>query len=53
MLGLKDVFKALLPFFLFQWDTRTTMKPDLDYLREYCKENKQFSYLYNSYKEII
>jgi hypothetical protein len=30
-----------------------TMKPDLDDLREYCKDQKQFSNLFNSYKEYI
>lgn len=47
------MFKYLLPFFLFQWNSRIKMTPDLDDIREYCKEKKHLSYLYNSYKEII
>lgn len=52
-LGVKSAFKALLPFFLFQWDTKVTMKPDLDDIRDYCKDQKQYSHLFNSFKEYV
>ncbi|TNV74811.1 hypothetical protein FGO68_gene9904 [Halteria grandinella] len=52
-LGIRQAFTYLLPFFMFQWDTEATLKPDLDDIREYCKDQKQFSHLFNSFKEYI
>lgn len=39
--------------FLFKWNANIEMQPDLDDIREYCKENKAESFLLRPYSEIM
>ena len=39
--------------FLFKWNANIEMQPDLDDIREYCKDNKAESFLLRPYSEIM
>ena len=38
---------------MFKWNANVNMQPDLDDIREHCKENKSESYFLDNYQELI
>ena len=42
-----------MPFFLFKWNATIEMSPDLDDVRELCRDRKTESYLLQSYQDMI
>jgi hypothetical protein len=46
------VLKGLLPFFLFKWNAKINMTPDLDDIREFCKDKKSESFILQNFQEM-
>jgi hypothetical protein len=43
----------MLPLFLFKWNANLELRPDLDDIREYCRDYKAESYLLRSYPDLV
>ena len=50
---MKPILKALLPIFLFKWNANIEMFPDLEDIKEHCKDKKHESYLLRSYADMV
>lgn len=52
-LDVKKLFQKLVPFFLFKWNGEMTLEPDLPDILNYCRKNKEESFLLMNYVDMI
>lgn len=52
-MSLKEVFKYLLPTFLFTWEGKIKMEPELSDIKAYCEKNQDQSYYLMSFKSMV
>jgi hypothetical protein len=48
-MNFKALISQFLPVFLFKWDAKISMEPDLDEMAELCEQNKEASFLMKSF----
>jgi hypothetical protein len=48
----KNLFKYLLPTFLFKWNGDIDLEPDMADVKSYCQANGDLSYLLGNFKKI-
>jgi hypothetical protein len=49
---LNNLFKYLLPTFLFRWNGDVTITPDLNEIKQYCVDHQTESLILNSFKQL-
>eukprot|EP00347_Sterkiella_histriomuscorum_P015597 403356425 len=46
-------FKYLLPFFMFKWNSKIELNPDINDIKAYCNKNFEESFLLGNFKKIV
>ena len=50
---IKDLFKTILPVFLFKWGGEIEITPDLPEVKNLCNKNQEESFLLKSFRKIV
>jgi hypothetical protein len=50
---MKNIFKYLLPTFLFKWDGDIEIEPELNDIKSYCETNSELSFLLLNFKKMV